>query len=94
MAVAVSLGEAGWTLVVFALVGVMTGGRGELDMAVVGHVRRYLPLEGTELVVARGVGTAVLFVARSVLILVRHCLQLRLSALSYLRCAFLRAETQ
>lgn len=79
MAVVVSLAEAGSTLLVFALLGVLVGGAGDAAFPVVGDVRTYLPWEGTELLMALGVATAAVFVSRSGLILAQHYVQFRVA---------------
>jgi ABC-type multidrug transport system fused ATPase/permease subunit len=79
MAVVVSLAEAGSTLMMFALLGVLVGDAGELTVPVLGDVRAYLPWEGTELLAALGLATAVVFVGRSVLILTQQYVQFRVA---------------
>jgi ATP-binding cassette subfamily C protein len=79
MAVVVSVAEAGSTVLVFALLGLLAGQATGLELPLVGDLRGVLPWEGMDLLVAVGVATAVVFVARSALILFQQYVQFRVA---------------
>lgn len=79
MAVLVSVVEAGSTLLVFALLGLLAGKSGGLELPLLGNLREVLPWEGMELLVAVGLATAVVFVVRSTLILAQQYVQFRVA---------------
>jgi ATP-binding cassette subfamily C protein len=82
MAAIVSVAEAGSTLLVFTLLGLLAGEATGLEVPVVGDVRGVLPWDGMDLLAAVGVVTAVVFVARSVLILVQQYVQFRVAEIA------------
>jgi ATP-binding cassette subfamily C protein len=79
MAVVVSVAEAGSTLLVFTLLGLLAGQATGLELPVVGEVRGLVPWQGSDLLVAVGLATAVVFVARSALILSQQYVQFRVA---------------
>jgi ATP-binding cassette subfamily C protein len=79
IAVVVSVAEAGSTLLVFAMLGLLAGQTTGLELPLVGGLGGVLPWQGSDLLVVVGVATAVVFVARSVLILAQQYVQFRVA---------------
>lgn len=79
MAAAVAVAEAASTAMVFAVLGALVGEQDGMALPLVGDVRDHMPWEGTELLAALGVATAMVFTVRSSLILVQHYVQFRVA---------------
>jgi ATP-binding cassette subfamily C protein len=78
-AVVVSVAEAASTLLVFALLGLLSGEAKGLQLPLVGDLASLVPWTGMDLLIATGLAAALVFIMRSALILAQQYVQFRVA---------------